>query len=299
MSHGWQSQGNWRWTRRTMLAALLSAAASGCAASVTRREADLAARLAALQSRYGGRLGVYVLDTGSRRAFGLNEQDRFAMCSTFKLLLAAAILAKADTGKIDLEHRVRFGPQDMLPHAPVTSAWLEAGAMNVRQLCAAAVEASDNPAANLLLALIGGPTGLTEFLRGIGDPVTRLDRTELALNTNIAGDPRDTTTPHAMVETVQRLLTGSVLATPSRDLLIRWLVNSSTGLQRVRAGLPQDWKVGDKTGTGTNGAVNDVAIAWPPGRAPLIAAVYMSESKLPTKELEQAHAQIGRLVAQS
>jgi beta-lactamase class A len=282
-----------------MLAALLSAAASGCAASVTRREADLAAQLAAIQSRCGGRLGVYVLDTGSGRAFGLNEQDRFAMCSTFKLLLAAAILAKADTGKIDLEHRVRFGPQDMLSHAPVTSVWLEAGAMSVSQLCAAAVEASDNPAANLLLALIGGPAGLTEFLRGIGDPVTRLDRTELALNTNIAGDPRDTTTPHAMVETVQRLLTGSVLATPSRNLLVGWLVNAATGLQRVRAGLPKDWQAGDKTGTGVNGAVNDVAIAWPPGRAPIIAAVYMSESKLPTKELEQAHAQIGRLIAQS
>lgn len=278
---------------------MLSTAVSGYAASPDRREADLAAQLTTLQSRFGGRLGVYVLDTGSRRAFGLNEQERFAMCSTFKLLLAAAILAKVDAGKIDLDASVRFGAQDMLSHAPVTSARLAEGAMSVRELCAATVETSDNPAANLLLPLIGGPAGLTEFLRAIGDSITRLDRTELTLNTNIAGDPRDTTTPRAMVETSQRLLTGSVLAAPSRDLLIGWLVNSSRGLQRVRAGLPKNWKVGDKTGTGLNGAVNDVAIAWPPGRAPIIAAVYMSESKLPANELEQAHVQVGRMMAQS
>jgi beta-lactamase class A len=169
--------------------------------------------------------------------------------------------------------------------------------MSVRDLCAATVTVSDNPAANILLAAIDGPAGLTQFMRSIGDRVTRLDRTELELNTNLPGDPRDTTTPQAIANSMEKVLLGDVLSTQSRLQLIAWLRQSTTGMRRLRAGLPAHWKVGDKTGTGANGATNDVMIAWPPGRSAVIAAVYLSESTQPVSALEQAHAAIGRVLA--
>jgi beta-lactamase class A len=194
---------------------------------------------------------------------------------------------------------VKFGPGDMLSHAPATSAKLAAGSMSIRELCAAAVEVSDNPAANLLLAQIGGPAGLTTDLRRIGDAITRLDRNELALNTNLPGDERDTTTPHAMAHTWAKLFTGDVLTAKSRQMMTKWVKASSTGARRIRAGLPKEWEAGDKTGTGTNGAVNDVAIFWPPGRGPVILAIYMSGSSRPTAELEPFHARVAGLVAEA
>lgn len=285
-------------TRRAWLAgAIFSLAVRHAAATTPPTESDFAAQLGAIQSEIGGRLGVCVLDTGSQRMLSFNDEHRFAMCSTFKLLLAAAILAQVDAGRLSLEREVQFGPGDMLSHAPVTSARLAEGRMSVRDLCAATVELSDNPAANLLLPLIGGPAGLTKFLRGIGDRTTRLDRTELSLNSNIPGDPRDTTTPRAMVQTVAKLLTESPLSTSSRALLTEWLIKSPTGARRIRAGLPADWKAGDKTGTGANGAVNDVVITWPPQRSPIVAAIYMSESTRPVSTLEQTHSRIGGLIA--
>jgi len=170
--------------------------------------------------------------------------------------------------------------------------------LSIRELCAAAVELSDNVAANLLLPLIGGPAGLTAFMRESGDTVTRLDRNEPELNSNLPDDLRDTSSPRALVESMQRLLLGPRLAAPSRAALIAWLTNSRTGLQRLRAGLPADWRAGDKTGTGPRGAVNDAAIAWPAGRAPILIAVLMSGSPHPAALLGEAHAQIARLVAQ-
>ena len=138
---------------------------------------------------------------------------------------------------------------------------------------------------------------MTQFLRGIGDRVTRLDRTEVELNTNLPGDPRDTTTPQAMAHSMEKVLLGDVLATQSRLQLIAWLRQSTTGQRRLRAALPADWKAGDKTGNGANGAANDLLIAWPPGRSAVIAAVYLSESTQPVSALDQAHAEIGGLFA--
>jgi beta-lactamase class A len=253
--------------------------------------------VAAIQSRIGGRVGVYVLDTQSQLELGFNARERFAMCSTFKPLLAAQVLHRVDAGTLTLDHKLPLRPEDILPHAPVTSLHVAEGSMSVRDLCAAIVTVSDNPAANILLAATGGPAALTQFLRGIGDRVTRLDRTELELNTNLLGDPRDTTTPHAMGHSMEAVLLGDVLSTQSRLQLIAWLRQATTGLARLRAGLPAEWKAGDKTGTGANGATNDVMIAWPPGRSAVIGAVYLSESTQPTQALEQAHAQIGGLVA--
>jgi beta-lactamase class A len=163
-------------------------------------------------------------------------------------------------------------------------------------MCAAIVEVSDNTAANLLLARVGGPVGLTNFLRVLGDPTTRLDRNEPALNTNLPDDPRDTTTPDAMIGTMNKVILGNALSANGRERLINWMKNSRTGLNRLRAGLPRDWIVGDKTGTGANGAANDNAIVWPPGGAPILIAAYLSGSQGPPEARDAAHAKIGSII---
>ncbi len=169
--------------------------------------------------------------------------------------------------------------------------------MPIADLCGATMEISDNTAANLLLSLIGGPPGLTDYLRGLGDSITRLDRTELSLNSNIRGDDRDTTTPDTMIRTMSKILVGDALSPGARSRLVNWMKNCKTGFSRLRAGLPQDWIVGDKTGTGSNGAVNVNAILWPPGRAPIMVAAYLSESTNSAEELNAAHAEVGSIVA--
>lgn len=219
------------------------------------------------------------------------------MCSTFKLLLVAAILKRVEAQALSLDGRLPVREQDLVPYAPVTSQHVTAGSMTVRDLCAAAVTVSDNAAANILLQPLGGPAALTQFLRDIGDQVTRLDRTEVELNTNLPGDLRDTTAPQAMVASMQKVLVGEVLAPQSQQQLIAWMQQSTTGLSRLRAGVPPDWRPGDKTGNGRNGAANNLLVAWPPGRSAVIAAVYMSESQEPVSALDQAHAEIGGLFA--
>jgi beta-lactamase class A len=220
------------------------------------------------------------------------------MASTFKLPLAAALLWQADRKAFGLGRALPIDKSDLLSHSPAVEAQLAAGAstMTVRELCEAVVTSSDNAAANILLKGIGGPPALTAFFRTLGDETTRLDRFENELNSNLPGDPRDTTTPRAMVDSMLKIFTQDVLSLPSRALLIDWMAASRTGLERLRAGLPRSWNAGDKTGTGQNGAFNDIAIAYPPGRRPIFIAVYMSESKLTTKELNAAHAEIGSVI---
>lgn len=283
--------------RRSLVLGLLATGFASAADSIS--DDGLTKQLAELEAAAGGRLGVCVLDTASGRTIGWREHERFAMCSTFKLLLAAAVLRRADRSQLYLYHKVTFDAGDMLSHAPVTAAKLSIGWLSVGELCAAVVKFSDNPAANLLLEEIGGPAGLTADLRSMGDMTTRLDRTELALNSNLRGDERDTTTPHAMARTMARILTGDVLSAGSRQMLIEWTKASPTGARRIRAGLPDGWTAGDKTGTGSNGAVNDVAFVWPHGREPLILTIYMSESPRPVSELEPVHAQVAGRVAEA
>ena len=240
---------------------------------------------------------MYVLDTQSQLELAFNARERFAMCSTFKLLLAAAVLRRVDAGTLTLDHKLSLRPEDMVAHAPVTSLHLAEGSMSVRDLCSAIVTVSDNPAANVLLAATGGPSALTQFLRGIGDRMTRLDRTELELNTNLPGDPRDTTSPSAMLGLMQALLLGNVLRPDSRAKLTGWMEGATTGLKRLRAGLPPGWRAGDKTGNGANGAANDIAIAWPPDRAPILIASYVSGAEVDDAARHAAHATVGRVVA--
>ena len=254
-------------------------------------------RLATLEARFGGRIGVAALDTGTGRRLEHRAEERFALCSTFKVILAGAVLARVDARKESLDRRVPFSASDLLDYAPITSKNVKEGSMTVGAMCAAAVEASDNTAANLLLRELGGPEALTRFVRSLGDAATRLDRNEPSLNSNEPGDPRDTTTPAAMVGTVKRLLLGDALTPSSRKQLEAWLVASTTGKARLRAGVPPSWRVGDKTGTGANGATNDVAILRPPGRPPILVAAYYSESQLSGPEREAVLAEVGLIVA--
>jgi len=254
--------------------------------------------LAELERRTGGRLGVALLDTASGQTTGHRQGERFAMCSTFKLPLAGAILREIDQGRLRSDQWVAFGKVDMVSHAPVTTQHLKRGGMTVAALAEATQTTSDNPAANLLLPLVGGPPGLTRFAREQGDVITRLDRIEPALNSNEPGDLRDSSTPEAFVGLLDRIL-GSVLSDELRQQLLVWMNASETGLRRLRAGAPKDWPAADKTGTGARGAVNDVAVFFPPDRAPLLMAVFMSGSSQPQAELEAAHAELAtRALAQ-
>jgi beta-lactamase class A len=287
-----------RFSRRTFFAGAASTLlANACAHRFASAQRDFSASVAAIQARVGGRIGAYMLDTQSQLELEFNARERFAMCSTFKLMLVAAILKRVAAGALSLEGRLPVREQDMVPHAPITSQHVAEGSMTVRDLCAAAMTLSDNAAANILLLPLGGPAGLTQFLRDIGDQVTRLDRSEVELNTNLPGDLRDTTAPQAMVASMQKVLVGDLLAPQSRQQLITWMQQSTTGLNRLRAGVPADWRPGDKTGNGRNGAANNLLVAWPPGRSAVIAAVYMSESQQAVSALDQAHAEIGGLFA--
>lgn len=270
-----------------------------CLAGGMLSRADEYSPLAALEDKIGGRVGLMALDTGDGRELSHRADERFAMCSTFKWLLAADVLAHVDRGELELGQMVDYTAGDLLEYAPVARENLAAGSLSVETLCAAAVSVSDNTAANLLLGLVGGPRGLTTFLRNCGDTVTRLDRNEPGLNSNIAGDPRDTTTPRAMAGTMRKILTGDVLDAASRARLLQWLKDTSTGYKRLRAGLPSDWVVGDKTGTGVNGAANDVAIAWPPGRSPVLIAAYLSDSTSPLDVLDAGHEAIAATVTRT
>ena len=245
----------------------------------------------------GGRLGVAALEVGGSRRLGFDEDGGYAMCSTFKLLLAAQILRLADERRLKLTDELPFGRADLLDNSPISQANVRKGHLSIEALAAAIVRHSDNSAANLLLKHAGGPAALTRFLRATGDRTTRLDRYEMPLNSNLPGDPRDTTTPRAMAETTARLVTGDVLSTGSRARLLSWLETSVRFPDRLRGGLPRGWRVGHKPGTGRNGAHNDVAIAWPPGRPPIVIASYISGGTASPETRAAAHRSVGALIA--
>jgi beta-lactamase class A len=286
-------------SRRAVLSILPAVALKAPSLALAAPESLAEGQLAAIESRVGARLGVAAINTGTGRKFSHRASELFAMCSTFKFLLAACVLRKIDAGTENLKRLISYNQKDLLEYAPVTRAHVQEGAMTVGDLCAAAVELSDNTAANLLLAQIGGPAGLTQFIRSLGNQVTRLDRIEPDLNTAMAGDPRDTTSPAAMLDSMEKLLTGSALSTVSSTQLISWMEQCTTGKNRLRAGFPANWRAGDKTGTGEHGAVGDIGIFWPPGKSPILVAAYIMEGNAPAHEREQAIAAVGQLAAQT
>jgi beta-lactamase class A len=255
-------------------------------------------RITEIERDLQGRLGVAILDMADSKSIDYHATDRFPMCSTFKFLLSGAVLQRVDKQQEQLDHKIAYGSIDLLEWSPVTKQHVQEGNMTVEALCAAAVEYSDNTAANLLLQTVGGPRGLTEFIRSLGDPVTRLDHNEPDLNMAIKGDESDTTTPVAMLNNLKSLVLGEQLSAVGRQRLEGWLVKNTTGDKRLRTGLPSTWQVGDKTGTGDNGARGDLAIARPPGREPILIVVYTVESDAPDDKINAAFAAIGKLVGE-
>jgi beta-lactamase class A len=256
------------------------------------------ARISAIEARLGGRLGVASLDTRSGKHLEHRASERFPMCSTFKFLLVADTFARVDAHLEHLTRFVHYTKSDLLDYAPVTKTHVNEGGMTISALCAAAIEYSDNTAANLLLHAVGGPAAVTQYVRSLGDSVTRLDRNEPSLNSAILGDVRDTTSPSAMLRDMKIiLLENHALSEDSRRQLEAWLAANTTGNTSLRAGLPSTWHVGDKTGSGHNGATNDIAICRPPNRAPILIAAYFVGSKASYDDRCAALAEVGRIVA--
>ena len=261
--------------------------------------------LAELEQRAGGRLGVALLDTASGRRWAHRGDERFAMCSTFKLPLAGAVLQAIDDGRLRADARLPLRRSERVPYMPVTEPLLARGWATPLQLAEAVQVTSDNLAANVLLRALGGPEALTQWLRAQGDGVTRLDRYEPEMNRVVPGDERDTSSPAAFAATVARLCTGRVLRSASRARLIAWMRATETGRQRLRAGLPSNWRAGDKTGTGFNpdmpDRINDTAIFWPNGRAPWVLACFYEGPVRSTEWIrpqdEAVLAEVGRLAA--
>jgi beta-lactamase class A len=218
-------------------------------------------------------------------------------------MAVAAVLKRVDDGAEHLDRFIHYGEHDLLAYAPTTRAHLKDGGMTLAGLCEAAIELSDNGAANLILKSLGGPGGWTRYVRTLGDAVSRLDRIEPALNTSIPGDPRDTTTPAAMLADLQKAVLGDALSPASRQRLQSWLLGCKTGDARLRAGLPRAWRVGDKTGTwsGENAyaSSNDIAVVWTPTGPILISCYITGADRIRGAVRDAAIAEVGRVVAET
>lgn len=291
-------------SRRHALAGSLLAipAVAGTMAIAYAQDAPAAqARLAELERKGPGRICVSILNIASGKRLDHRANEPILMCSTFKALAAAFVLSRVDKNEEKLDRRVRFAQKDLMPYSPGTQPNIGGRGMTIAELCDAAVTLSDNTAANLLLASFGGPAGLTGFFRSLGDEVSRLDRIESALNAHDhPGDVRDTTTSGAMLENLRKLLFTDVLLPRSRSQLAAWLIANKTGDARLRAGFPKTWLVGDKTGTNgdKDGNANDIAVAWPPDRAPVIVTAYCEIPGISSEQRNAVIAEIGRIASQ-
>lgn len=277
-------------TRRSAIAFIAAAAATPQALLAIEQVKELAA----LEARSKGRLGVAIL-LPSGRYITQRPHERFPMCSTFKFLAAAIVLQRVDGGKEQLDRAISYAKSDLAPYSPETEKHA-GGSMTVAELTKAMLTLSDNTAANLLLASFGGPPAVTAFARSIGDTMTRLDRNETSLNEATPGDPRDTTTPLAMLGNLRKVLFGDVLQPASRQQLTGWMLANTTGKAKFAAGLPANWKVADKTGAGDHGSNNDIGVLYPPNNAkPILIASYLTETPLTTDERNAIHAEVARM----
>ncbi len=258
---------------------------------------DAAGRLAELEASTGGKLGVCVLDAQGASVLAHRADERFPMCSTFKFLLVSLVLEHFDAGTQHPDERIRYGKGDLLAYAPVTRANVARGWMTVEGLCQAAIEQSDNAAANLLLASVGGPAAVTHFARSIGDPKTRLDRNEPSMSNAVPGDPRDTTTPSTMAGDLHAIVGGTVLSNGSRRKLTAWMLACETGTDAIRAGVPKGWSVGDKTGSGEHGTRNDIAFLRPPGQPAIYVTAYLTGATVSLSARNAALAEVGAIAS--
>ncbi|MEW2292942.1 class A beta-lactamase [Streptomyces sp. NPDC006743] len=248
------------------------AAPGAASASGVRAAVD---ELRALEERYAARLGLHARNVRTGQVLAHRAGERFALCSTFKVFAAAAVLR--NHGRCaPLDKVVHYPAMDIVDNSPVTKEHVDSG-MTVGELCAAAIQYSDNTAGNLLLREVGGPGGLTAFFRSLDDRVSRLDRWETDLNTALPGDPRDTTTPEALAASLERVTLGRALAGGDREQLITWMKGNTTSAERFRKGLPKGWVIGDKTGTGDYASANDIGVAWTTRGTPVVLAVLTSK----------------------
>lgn len=283
-------------TRRSAIGAGGAFLLGACVPVPVQKMRGVHDRLRELDQFLGGRLGVAMVTASGKSLATYRAEERFAMCSTFKAPLAAAVLARVASGGLSLEEELPFSSEDLVPYAPVVRRHLEQGRLRVEQLCQAAVQLSDNVAANLLLRRLGGPATLTEFFRGQGDEQSRLDRLEPDLNENATGDLRDTTTPLSMAGLMAHLLYSSNLGA-ERRVLRDWLAGSRTGKSRIRAGAPGGWVVGNKTGTAPSNAPAfcDVAFMEPPIADPVVLAVYCDRPNRARVDVEAGIAEVARI----
>ncbi|MFE1102591.1 class A beta-lactamase [Nocardiopsis alba] len=282
----------WSPVRSGLVAALALVPLVGCGAAgegaseeVSSADAlvDVEAGFEALEAEYDTRLGVYALDTGSGEEVEFREDERFAFASTFKSLLAGVVLS--ENSLEEMERVITYDEDVLVSHSPVTEENVGTG-MSLLELCDATVRFSDNAAANLLLEELGGPEGFTESLEELtGDDVTTLDRYETDMSAAVPGDERDTSTPEALAGSLEAFTLGDVLPEDRREVLVDMLVRNTTGDAVIRAGVPEGWVVGDKTGTGGYGTRNDIAVVWPEEGDPIVLAV------LSTMEVEDAEPQ--------
>ncbi|RZL03555.1 MAG: class A beta-lactamase [Rubrivivax sp.] len=269
--------------RRALLLAWASTSLLGACTTVAtvpapnkRKTSAAEDLLAQLETASGGRLGVAAFDVANNARILHRAEERFPLCSTFKVIAVSAILSRSTKDDALLKQRVAIESSEVVANSPITGKHVGAG-MSVADLCAAALQYSDNTAANLLVKLLGGPSAVTAFARLAGDDTFRLDRWETELNSAIPGDPRDTSTPANMARSLQGLALDNVLADPQRDQLQAWLKGNTTGAARIRAGVPSDWVVGDKTGAGAHGTTNDIAVLWPTQGSPIVLAIYFTQ----------------------
>ena len=285
------------WNRRVLLAMAGLGASRGLAAAqgpAAPPPDALGHAILDAEARLHARLGVLIRDAGSGRTWRHRADERFPMCSAFKALAGAAVLALVDAGREDLSRRVVFQADELVTYSPITKDRAGGEGMTVAELCEAAMATSDNTAGNLLLRIVGGPEGLTRHLRSLGDGVTRLDRWETALNEAQPGDPRDTTSPAAVTATLERLLLGDALSPASRERLTGWLLGNTVSDAKLRAGLPREWRVADRTGAGGFGTNNVVGVVHPPGAAPIVVGVFVTETSSTAAESNGAMAGIAR-----
>ncbi|MGA4859018.1 Exo family class A beta-lactamase [Streptomyces koyangensis] len=263
---------------------------------------DAERRLARLERESGIRLGVYAYDSGSGRTVAYRADELFPMCSVFKTLSSAAVLRDLDQNGEFLSRRIFYTRDDVEQAGGAPETGKEenlANGMTVEELCKVSITASDNCAANLTLRELGGPTAVTRFVRSLGDRVTRLDRWEPELNSAEPGRVTDTTSPRAITRTYGRLVLGDALNPRDRRLLTSWLLANTTSGDRFRAGLPEDWVLGDKTGAGRYGTNNDAGVTWPPGRPPIVLTVLSAQTEQDAVRDDGLVADAARVLAET
>ncbi|BCB61404.1 beta-lactamase [Halomonas sp. A020] len=280
-----------RWLRAALSACVLFASSHAMA-----QDDPMTAELARIEQALDARIGFAAHNLATGQRWEVNADERFAMSSTFKTLACGALLEQVDEGQLALETEVSFEESDLVTYSPVTEQYAGHQPMTLFELCDATMTTSDNTAANLVLQALGGPEAVTAFARSMDDPITRLDRYETELNEATPGDERDTTTPNAMLATLEKLVLGDVLADDSRQQLEAWMKGNAVADGLFRAAMPFDWVIADRTGAGGYGSRSITAIIWPPEQPPTVAVFYITDTEASFEERNAAIASLGEVV---